>query len=135
MPGSGVTQPERVVCGVDEIPDATTAGDLVLPLLHSRPAVKRSRQAPLELVMPTGRYGPFGPRAQLMPGRRGIGRRLPTEHIPALSGLRRGEPQVPLTTAGRRRHPVTALGRHLTTDRWRRHRSVVLSAGSAEHGR
>jgi len=124
-----------VIVGVDEIPDPATACYLVLPLLHIDSAMSSGGQAPFELMMATGRARVIAPRPQFMPGRGGIGGGLLTQPLPAFGGFTGREPQLPLAVAGRRRHAITALGRHLCADLRRRDRSVVAVAGAAEHGR
>lgn len=120
---------------VDEIPNAATAGYLVLPLLHIDSAMSSGSQAPFELMMSTARDRVIAPCPQFMPDCGGIGGGLLTQPFPAFGGFAGGEPQLPLAGAGWRRHAVTALGRHLSADRRHRDRSVVAVTGSAEHGR
>ena len=92
-------------------------------------------QAPFELMVSTGRDEAIGPRPQFVPGCSGIGGGLLTQPFPTFGGFTGGETQLPFAAAGRRRHAVTALGRHLRARVRRRDRSIVAVTGGAEHGR
>lgn len=128
MARAGVPKPQSSLGNVDEIPDPAGTGHLVLPLLHVDAAMSCGAQSALELVMPTGRREMIWPGPQFLPRRGCIGGRLLAQRFPALNGLTRGEPHLPLPSAGRRRHPVPPFCAHLASDRRWRHLPEIFIA-------
>lgn len=63
VPGTSGFDPQGTAGDVDEIPEAPTGGDFVLPLLHRRPTVRGGREGSFELVVPRSRRGDIGPGA------------------------------------------------------------------------
>nr|WP_176480424.1 hypothetical protein [Mycobacterium avium] len=59
MTRTGMLEPERAPLNVDEVPDPSSAGDFVLPLLHRDAAVIAARQPSLQPMMAGTRDRPI----------------------------------------------------------------------------
>jgi hypothetical protein len=117
MSDRAVGHPDRSAGVVDAVPDASSAGDLELPLFEvdavHAPGTERAPERMVPVIALAGIGRDLIPRSPRVRGRRGA------DLVPALHRIVRREAELPGTRSGRRGDAFFALGHDRSTDRAR----------------